>query len=111
MMCIFLLAKDVFGGRFIRRKETSKRAKSEKRCYNYFTDKRVVEVAIGLMNLNLRNLTISHRRSCRHTISRGGQKMTSLTETYQKSSATGAVLTYIVCHLCVELLVTEPFIY
>jgi hypothetical protein len=37
--------------------------------------------------------------------------MTSLTETYQKSSATGAVLTYIVCHLCVELLVTEPFIY
>jgi hypothetical protein len=37
--------------------------------------------------------------------------MTSLTETYQKSSATAAVLTYIVCHLCVELLVTEPFIY
>jgi hypothetical protein len=56
MMCIFLLAKDVFGGRFIRRKETSKRAKSEKRCYNYFTDKQVVEVAIELMNWNLRNL-------------------------------------------------------
>jgi hypothetical protein len=56
MMCIFLLAKDVFGGRFIRKKETSKRAQSEKRCYNYFTDKRVVEVAIGLMNWNLRNL-------------------------------------------------------
>ena len=28
-----------------------------------------------------------------------------------KGSATGAVLTYIVCHLCVELLVTEPFSY
>ena len=56
MMCIFLLAKDVFGGRFIRKKETSKRAKSEKRCYNYFTDKQVVEVAIELMNWNLRNL-------------------------------------------------------
>jgi hypothetical protein len=56
MMCIFLLAKDVFGDRFIRKKETSKRAKSEKRCYNYFTDKQVVEVAIGLMNWNLRNL-------------------------------------------------------
>jgi len=37
--------------------------------------------------------------------------MTSLTETYQKSSSTGAVLTYIVRHLCVELLVIEPFIY
>ena len=56
MMCIFLLTKDVFGDRFIRKKETSKRAKSEKRCYNYFTEKQVVEVAIGLMNWNLRNL-------------------------------------------------------
>jgi hypothetical protein len=53
MKCIFFLAKDVFGGRFIRRKETSK---SEKRCHNYFTDKQVVEVAIELMNWNLRNL-------------------------------------------------------
>jgi hypothetical protein len=51
--CIFLLAKDVFGGRFIRRKETSK---SEKRCYNYFTDKQVVEGAIELMKWNLRDL-------------------------------------------------------
>ena len=61
MMCIFLLAKDVLGGRFIRKKETSKRAKSEKRCYNYFTDKQVVEVAIELMNWNLRNLLTNLR--------------------------------------------------
>jgi hypothetical protein len=53
MMCIFLLTKDVFGDRFVIKKETSK---SGKKCHNYFTNKRVVEIAIELMNWNLRNL-------------------------------------------------------
>ena len=53
MMCIFLLTKDVFGDRFIVKKETSK---SGEKCHNYFTNKWVVEVAIELTNWNLRNL-------------------------------------------------------
>jgi hypothetical protein len=53
MMCIFLLTKDVFGDRFVIKKETSK---SGKKCHNYFTNKWVVEIAIELMNWNLRNL-------------------------------------------------------
>ena len=46
-------AKDVFGDRFVIKKETSK---SGKKCHNYFTNKWVVEIAIELMNWNLRNL-------------------------------------------------------
>jgi hypothetical protein len=52
MMCIIFMTKDVFVGRFIRKKQTSK---SGEKCHNYFTNK-VVEVEVELMNWNLWNL-------------------------------------------------------
>ena len=53
MECIFSLFRDVFGNTFTVRRETSK---SGKRCFNYVTQKQVMEVAIELMNWNLQNL-------------------------------------------------------
>ena len=57
MACIYLLAKDLFGCRFIGQTETSKNGH---RCYNYNTDESVVAVAIELMNWNQRNLDYIH---------------------------------------------------
>jgi hypothetical protein len=53
MECIFSLFRDVFGNTFTVRRETSK---SGKRCFNYVTQKQVMEVAIELMNWNLQNV-------------------------------------------------------
>ena len=53
MMCVYFLAKDLFGDRFVRRSETSKRGK---RCFNFITDEEAVEVAIGLTNWGRQDL-------------------------------------------------------
>ena len=53
MMCVYLLAKDLFGARFIKRLETSRggnRANGGVRCYNFQTDKSVVDLAIDLID-------------------------------------------------------------
>ena len=47
MMCIYSLAKDLFGDGFVKRMETSKNGL---KCYNFLTDKGVVDVAILLLN-------------------------------------------------------------
>jgi len=57
MMSIYFLAKDLFGNRFIKRSETSKQGV---KCYNFTTDKMVVDVAIALMNWSRRNLDDFH---------------------------------------------------
>ena len=46
MMCIYSVAKDLFGDGFVKRMETSKRGV---KCYNFLTDKKVVDVAILLL--------------------------------------------------------------
>jgi hypothetical protein len=53
MMCIYLLAKELFGSRFISRSETSK---DGKKCYNFRTDEQTVGTTIILMNWNQREL-------------------------------------------------------
>jgi hypothetical protein len=57
MMSVYFLAKDLFGNRFIKRSETSKQGV---KCYNFTTDKMVVDVAIVLMNWSRRNLDDFH---------------------------------------------------
>lgn len=52
-MCVYLLAKDLFGARFIKRLETSRggnRSNGGMRCYNFQTDKSVVDLAIDLID-------------------------------------------------------------
>jgi nicotinamidase-related amidase len=53
MECIFSLFRDVFGNTFTVKKKTSK---GGEKCYNYVTEQHVLEVAIELMNWDLRNL-------------------------------------------------------
>ena len=53
MMCVYLLAKCLFGSRFINRMETSRggnRSNGGTRCYNFQTDNRVVDLAIDLID-------------------------------------------------------------
>ena len=53
------------------------------------------------MNWNLRNLDHFAPEIVQTYDLERRKENDQFTETYQKSSATGAVLTYIVCHLCV----------
>ena len=53
MSRIYYLAKELFGTRFVRRQETSKKGR---RCYNYSTDENMVAVAIELTNWNRMDL-------------------------------------------------------
>ena len=53
MMCIFFLAKELCGGRFIQRSETSKQGK---KCFNFHTTKRAVDTTIELINWRERDL-------------------------------------------------------
>jgi len=53
MMCIYSLAKDLFGDGFVNRMETSKNGL---KCYNFLTDRGVVDVAILLLKCGRANL-------------------------------------------------------
>ena len=53
MMCIYSVAKDLFGDGFVKRMETSKKGV---KCYNFLTDKKVVDVAILLLKRSRMNL-------------------------------------------------------
>lgn len=53
MTCIYSLARDLFGDEFVKRSETSKNGA---KCYNFTTDKGVVDVSIMLMNWSRLNL-------------------------------------------------------
>ena len=53
MMCIYSLAKDLFGDGFVKRMETKKNGL---KCYNFKTDKGVVDVAVLLLKWGRVNL-------------------------------------------------------
>ena len=53
MMCIFFLAKELCGARFIQRSETSKHGK---KCFNFHTTERAVATTIELINWRERDL-------------------------------------------------------